>query len=309
MPNQTVDATVRCAPVNDPVFCSFVNVPLPDKPHWWQWPTVLSLDAPAVTISWQWLFARLCGIELGWAEPTIVAASIWLAYVADRWFEGWRVAPSAMRTQRHRFYQQHRWAVAAVWVLVLLLDLGVAFWHLSERELIAGILLLGPTLLYLLSHQLLHRHRRWRAPKEVCIAFLLAGGAAVFVVASPAAQVTALVGPVIVFGALCFANVALIAVWEQEVDETHGQVSLARQFRGAAGVSRAFPWVLAVATAGAMYLPWPLPRAAAVCGVASALLLAALDRFEHRIGWQLARVLADFVLLTPAVLFVRAGLK
>ncbi len=258
-------------------------------------------------MSWQWLFAKLAGVQLGWAEPAVVAASIWLAYAADRWFEGWRVAPSAMRTQRHRFYQHHRWAVAAVWVAVLAADVGTAFWQLTERELVAGTLLLAPTLLYLFSHQLLHRHRRWRAPKEFCIAFLLAGGASVFVIAAPAAAIETALGPLIIFSALCFANLALIAVWEQEVDATHGQVSLARQFRGAAGVSRAFPWVLAAASAVSIVSPLHVPRDAAVCGIASALLLALLDRVEHRIGWQLARVLADFVLLTPAVLFLQTS--
>ena len=270
---------------------------------------MLSLDAPAVTVSWQWLFATVCGVHLHWPESTVVAISIWLAYVADRWFEGWRVAPDAMRTQRHRFYQQHRWAVATAWCVGLLADLAIAFSALTERELTAGVVLLAPTLLYLLSHQLLHRHRRWRAPKEVCIAFLLAGGASVFVVAAPGVNIEPLFAPIVIFGALCFANVALIAVWEQEIDETHGQVSLARQFRGAAGVSRAFPWVLAAVIAATLFSPLPVSRPAAACGIASALLLAVLDRAEHRIGWQLSRVLADFVLLTPAVLFVRSWLK
>lgn len=32
--------------------------------RWWQWPTVLSLDAPAVAVGWQWLFSRTAGADL-----------------------------------------------------------------------------------------------------------------------------------------------------------------------------------------------------------------------------------------------------
>ena len=36
---------------------------VPGKPHWWQWPTILSLDAPAVALLWQWQLARVAGLS------------------------------------------------------------------------------------------------------------------------------------------------------------------------------------------------------------------------------------------------------
>ncbi len=266
---------------------------------------MLSLDAPLVVLVWQWLFAAEAHVALDWPQPFVLGASVWLAYAADRWFEGWRVAPALMRTQRHRFYQRHRWEVATVWLVVLAADLGVACWRLTPREFLAGAAFLAPTLLYLLSHQLVHRHRRWRAPKELCIAVLLAGGAALFVAATPGAAIRPLIGPVALFGALCFTNVALIAVWEREVDETHGQVSLARQFRGATAITRALPIALAAIGAVSAVAPLGVPRIAAHCVAASGLLLVLIDRAETRIGWQLARVLADGALLTPAIPLLR----
>lgn len=274
--------------------------PLPPV-RWWQWPTVLSCDAPLVVVVWQRLFAVLDGVTLHWADSVVLAGSVWLAYAADRWFEGWRVAPDLMRTPRHRFYQQWRWPMAGVWAAVLAGDLAVAFGFLTARELLAGTLLLGPTLLYVLSHQLLHRHHRWRAPKEFWIAGLLAGGAALFVLAAPGARIRPVAGAVGLFGALCFANVALISVWEREVDESHGQVSLARQFRRAAGFSRTLPWLLAVAGIVGVAVPGGLPPVAAYCVTASALLLGLVDRIEPRIGRRAARVLVDAALLTPAL--------
>ena len=35
---------------------------VPGRPHWWQWLTILSLDAPVVAVLWQWLLARVAGI-------------------------------------------------------------------------------------------------------------------------------------------------------------------------------------------------------------------------------------------------------
>src|SRR5262245_35757149 len=96
------------------------------RPSWWQWPTVLSLDAPVVALLWQWLLARSARVTLGSAEAFVLGSSVWLAYAADRWIEGWRLAPDQIRTQRHAFYQRWRWPVAVTWSLVLAADLALA---------------------------------------------------------------------------------------------------------------------------------------------------------------------------------------
>jgi hypothetical protein len=194
----------------------------------------------------------------------VLGASVWLAYAADRWIEGWRLASDRIRTQRHHFYQRWRWPVAALWLLVLAADLGIAFGQLTRREIAAGLLLLAPVLAYLLSHQLIHRHHRWRAPKELCVAALLAAGVALFPLAQSTVALRPLVAPLALFTLLCLANCALISAWEHAIDETHGQTSLARQFRRSAAVSRTLPWLLAVAAAR--------PRAAPGANLALAAL-------------------------------------
>jgi hypothetical protein len=271
------------------------------KPRWWQWPTVLSLDAPAVALSWQWLLSWVAGVVLGWHHVFILGASVWLAYAADRWIEGWRLAPEQIRTQRHRFYQHRRWPLAIVWLVMFGLDLTVALARLSAVEFEAGLLLLGPVLLYLLSHQLVHRHHPARAPKEICVALLLTGGVSVFVIPQAGAATRSLLEPIVLFGLLCFANCALISTWEHRVDEAHGQTSFALQYRRARAFSRALPWIIAgVSVFLGLVGPGPV-RVAAFCATGSGVLLGAVDRAEHRIGWQLARVLADLVLLTPLI--------
>jgi hypothetical protein len=273
-----------------------------ESARWWQWPTILSLDAPAVAVLWQAALARAAGVELHWAHSAVLGASVWLAYAADRWIEGWRLDWRDIRTERHFFYRQWRWPVAAVFVVVLAADLAVAFTELQWIEIGTGLLLIVPVLLYLLSHQLIHRHSRWRLPKELIVAGLLTGGACVFLVRS--AHVADLAAAASLFALLCFTNCALISSWERDVDLSHGQTSLAVDRDGAHQHGWAFPqlpWLVAIVSAFAYAGNDGPSRTVAACALASALLLAVVDRLERRAGWRAARVLADIVLMTPVV--------
>lgn len=280
-------------------FIGSVQTSVPGKPYWWQWLTIWSLDAPAVALLWQWLLERVHGGTLLWHHRLVLGASVWLAYAADRWIEGWRLAPAQVRTQRHHFYQRARWPLACLWLLVLGADLGTAFTQLSRRELEAGFFLLAPVLAYLLSHQLAHRHHPWRVPKEICVAVLLAGGVALFPALQPTEHQHAFVAALLLFTLLCFANCALISAWESEVDKTHGQTSLALQFRRAANLSRRLPWIIVGLATLFGCLSGNRVLSTAACTVASGLLLIAIDYLERKTSWQLARVLADVALMTP----------
>jgi hypothetical protein len=276
----------------------------PSAPAWWQWPTVLSLDAPVVAVLWQWEFAHVARASLRPAHGFVLAASVWIAYVADRWIEGWRLAPEKIATERHFFYQRWRWPVAACVGAALAADLAVAFMSLGRCEIEAGLPLLAAVLAYLLSHQLIHARNRWRLPKEMCTAVLLGWGAALFPAAVPGGGPASLVSSVALFAALCFANCALISIWERAVDRSHGQTSLAGQFPQGAEWSRRLPWALAVVAAILGCAAGGDARTAAFCAAAAALLLAAVDRLQERCGRRLARVLADVALMTPMAPFI-----
>ena len=114
--------------------------------RWWQWPTVLSLDAPIVVVAWQFLLASVAGVRLGWPHGFVLAASVWLSYSADRWIEGWRLAPASIRTARHSFYQRRRWLLFLIWLAVLAANLAVALTRLSRQELVSGWLIVPPVL-------------------------------------------------------------------------------------------------------------------------------------------------------------------
>ncbi len=280
------------------------GVELADRASWWQWPTILSLDAPVVTMVWQQLLAHVAGVRLGWPYAFVLGASVWLAYAADRWTEGWRLPAGQVRTQRHRFSQRRRSAIASVWAGVFAADLAVAVACLSRRELAAGLLLLAFVLPYLLSHQLAHRDRRWRVPKELCVAALLTGGVAVFIVIRAGALPITL--PLATFGVLCFCNCALISTWEHEVDAVQGQTSIARQFRRGAALSHALPWTMVAASLALLLLGNGPSADVAGYATGSSLLLAGIDAVEPRTGWPLARLLADAALLTPLLALLHA---
>ncbi len=276
-------------------------------PRWWQWPTILSLDAPAVVVLWQGLISRSAGVPARAPEEIVLGSSVWLAYAADRWIEGWRLAPESIKTHRHRFHQRWRWPMLAVWTVVLALDIREAAGGLTAGEFRGGLLVLLPVAAYLLSHQLVHRSSRWRAPKEVCVALLLGAGAAVFLVGRPGADLRGMSVPLALFVLLCFSNCALISVWEHEVDRSHGQTSLALQFGRAAALSRALPWAAAAASAAVWVCGLPHARAAAACAAASGVLLGLVDLAEPGIGRSRARVLADVALMTPLVWLLVGG--
>jgi len=267
---------------------------------WWQWPTVLSLDAPIVVIGWQVLLASVARVRLGWPHVFVLAVSIWLSYSADRWIEGWRLAPDAIRTARHAFYQRRRWMLLPLWIAALAADVSVALTRLSRHELISGWLIVPPVLAYLLSHQLVHRNHPWRVPKEICVALLLGAGAAVFPIAAAGIENGPLWLTLALFVALAFANCALISVWEAEVDRSHGQTSLALRSGGHGWIHRV-PWVVAGLAALLGVMADGSLRIAVSCAVSSAILLGIVDVLHLKLGWRVSRVLVDAALITPLI--------
>ena len=270
------------------------------RPAWWQWPTVLSLDAPAVAVVWQALFAAALGVSLRPHHAWLLGIATWLVYVADRWFEGLAIDPTRVGTQRHRFYQRHRAGVAGLALAVAAAGALLAGTRLTRVEWGAGAGVALPVGLYLVAGLRRNRPAR-RLPKEAQVAVLFALGAACFPLLHAGSSGLRLAGPLVAFALLCFANLVLIARWERAVDAAHGQGSLPLERPALDPLWRATPWL--IAAGAALAVPGAAARTAPAlgCVAASALLLGALDLAEARIGRQRARALADFVLLTPLV--------
>lgn len=282
---------------------------VPGRVRWWQWPTVLSLDAPLVAIAWQGAVGHAVSASAAPHHAVLLGIGVWLAYAADRWIEGWRLTPATVRTQRHYFFLRWRWPSFGVWLGVLAAGVELAFRELGAREWLFSLGLLGPTLAYLLSHQFLHRDNPWRVPKEVCVAGILAVGVALYPAATtngPPAAVLPLVAPTGLFFLLALANCLLISDWEREVDRAQGQTSLALHHPAARALAARLPWVVAALALTQAFAHHGPARAVALCAAVAALLLGGLARVQARLGRERARVLADLVLLTPLGLWLVA---
>jgi hypothetical protein len=179
--------------------------------------------------------------------------------------------------------------------------LTAAFTQLRSREIAIGLIVLAPVLIYLLSHQLVHRDHPWRVPKEFCVALLFAAGVSCFPIAREPGALRMLSIPLVLFGSLCLANCTLISLWETEVDRTHGQTSIALQYPRGHRLVRLLPWLLALLSAGFAAHETGAVQIAALCAAASGGMLGAVDLAHVRCGRQLARVLADMALTTPLV--------
>ena len=277
-----------------------------DAVRWWEWPTVLSLDAPLVAVCWQALFARMAGVTPDTGHMLMLGGCVWLIYAADRWIDGWRLRDGQTATQRHRFYARHRWKILPLWLAVFVAG-SVSVWTvLSAAQLRAGFALAGLAGAYVVIHQGIHRSRLSGLPKEVLAASIFAAGCALC--PGTTAVVDHALGffpAVVLFACLCFSNIVMIASWEKEVDRAQGNPSLALQWRSAGAAAR-YVALLVVVMAVAMFLyDHGRTHGAFLALGASALLLLGVDALEPRFGSRAARVIADAVLLVPLLIFLR----
>ena len=138
-------------------------------------------------------------------------------------------------------------------------------------------------------------------PKELCVALLFAAGIAIFSLVQVPVDFHHGGILLILFGLLCFADCALISIWEDEVDRQHGQTSLALQYPGGHWLVRLLPWIIALVALGFISHATGISRIALGCISGSAILLGLIDLRQKRRGREWARIWADFALLTPLI--------
>lgn len=96
---------------------------------WWQWPNLLSLDAPIVAMVWLWIVGaceRMVFLREIYAAVFLI---VWGVYLLDRIIDAWRTKGRALEkpTARHDFYRRN-WApmmgllggvgAVAVWLIL-----------------------------------------------------------------------------------------------------------------------------------------------------------------------------------------------
>ncbi len=266
---------------------------------------VLSLDAPLVAIVWQNLFARTAHIALRPHHVALLFAATWTVYAADRWTEGFDIAPASVSTQRHRFYQQHPRAIGIAIILAASAALTLAIKTLTPAEWRWSLGLGAGVGAYLLLGPLLRKLTALHISKEIVIALLFAGGTACFPLALSQGTRELIILPIAWFAALCLVNLVLISLWEREADSAHGTASIATLHPALSRTIRIVPWILFSAATLAIFYAKDSSHPALLCTASSTALMGILDLLEPTLGRQPARVLVDAALLTPLLFILR----
>jgi hypothetical protein len=264
---------------------------------WYLWLNVLNLDAPLITVAWQWLFARTAGYALHPAEAGALFLAVWIVYAGDRVLDGFRLSVGPTTAARHRFGQRHARALMVGIGLAGVVGAWLALTHLPLGVLAAGAGLGALVVGYFFWNQLAGTRfgRGWL--KEVVVSLVFAGGAALVPLVN--AFSWAVLGEAVGFAVVCFANCLLIARLERERDVARGETSIALRFGEGARPSLLVAGGLALVMLAVLVMAGF--TATGVSLLASAALIAAAPWVERRLGADGTCAWADLALLTPLV--------
>jgi hypothetical protein len=262
---------------------------------------LLSLDAPAVAVTWTWFTARITGTAVPLTTFVAMGLAVWVLYAADRLLDTRALDPfgdAGDFEARHFFHHRHRTefacglVVATVALAILLPRLAPDSIHLylTEGALMAGYFVL------IHATPLRGGRRRVALPKEMMVGPFFAAATFIPTVArSPGVRV-ALLPEALLFAALCCLNCLFIYAWEHPKPEAHWMTNLA---------VRRIPLLVLLLAAASVVVAlahrslWLYPEA---CATSAAILLM-LDRMRSVLSRPTLRAAADAALLTP-LLFV-----
>lgn len=267
----------------------------------WLWPNLLGLDAPAVAVAWQWLFARVFGADLPAVFHLILGLSVWCVYLADRLYDAGRAPEKGVHTDRLRFTKRHFPLLSAITAAAAIANLFLIVRHIPRPLMVTGLITAGLLGVYYLIRLKGNSRFASAVPREIlcgmifglgCViaphAFLPSGGGFGFFVAT------------LLLGLVCSANCVLISLWEKEEDIAGNDRSMATSpSRIIPHMANALTVLIFLAAATAFIGPWQIHLAAAV----SALALRLMLQFESRLSQRTLRANADAVLLAP-LLFI-----
>lgn len=252
------------------------------------WLNLVCLDAPAVAVSWQWLFARTFDVTLPRGASAALFCTAWLIYLADRFGDSLSLGDVVPTSRRQDFCMRHRGAWLVAIGTIAAVDLVIVCTQLDAIAIIAGASVGAFALLYLMINRL--KPSLWRAIplKEVSIGFIFAAGSMVGLLRS----LTSAALPMwLCFATLCSLNCISIAVWERDFDLAQHRVSIATTFPM---VSRLLiPVTIALCLTSYIFGTAELAL--------SAGLLAAIHALRQKIEPDIRTALADLVLLTPSL--------
>lgn len=247
-----------------------------------KWITLLSLDAPLVTVAWQALISKTTSSHQSWHHYTIVFLSVWLGYAADRWFDTLkRERPSS---PQHSFTSEKKISVASIWILTCIIAISLSIATLTQTELTRGIILMCASLAYTLFAQKARRLKIYPFAKSAFTSSLVLAACLVFQLPNSLSLLA-----ILAIWFLFLSNCLFIRNWDRPEKRsilTGGLVSMLCCF------------ALGVATLLTQH-----PKIGIAC-LASATLLAGLNLSSRSHPLTSKRTLADLCLLSPLPLLL-----
>jgi hypothetical protein len=243
------------------------------RPHFWQWPNILGLDAVIIAVTWQWMIkAENATLEI--SSSLVLGLSVWLTYLADRLFDIQKTKNKPLNSIRHQFMRSRKSVIWPLWWLILGLNVSLAITLLPRELIFRGVILLLATLGYVYCTQ---KIKNFRFPKEIAVGIIFTAGILIFHESAISLAVT------IPMTLLFTSNCLMLSEKERVLDQALEQHSWGT-----------LPWIIPITLfltliSAIGFLPVALP---------ASLMLICCYQFRAYLKSETYRVLVDASLLT-----------
>jgi len=267
----------------------------------WLWPNLLSLDAPAVAIAWQLLFARCFRVHVPAADTMLLGFSVWMIYVADHVIDAFKIQSKKSLAARHFFCQHHLPRVLPFFIAALCTTMWVGVSELDRTTVLAGLIMSAAIVFYFVAVHAAPKSwaRYW--PKELAVGLLFGVGTCLPVLAEMGGRSERMLLPLAMFTMLLSVNAVSIEYWERRLTEMWQPITrwIGRHLTAVALCVSSASLCLGVSSR-----MWPGPAALYFAGAAGGFSLVALGNTRLKLSSDALRVLADAALLAPAVILL-----
>jgi hypothetical protein len=262
------------------------------------WLNLVCLDAPLVSVTWLWLFARTFHATVDPVNCAALFLTAWLIYLGDRLADTYSLRDGEPRSLRHEFCRNHRPIWIGALAVIAATDACLIWRSIEAETLLAGAVIGTLALLYLVLNHSLGEAWLHLPLKELAVGFLFAAGTLVLLFPVSPPITGALVWSGIAFVWLGTFNCISIAYWERELDSAQRKASFATRYPG---LDRHLGKLLSALALSSGVAAIIYQESAPILGCVSmsSFLLALLDFNRGRIGRDQRTALADLVLLTP----------
>ena len=272
---------------------------------WWLYANLLSLDAPVVAVVWLGVFSRAFESSVNASVYAVLFLAVWSIYIADRLVDGLRQKNWRLAAARHRFVHRHQKRFIGLMLVILPLTAVIALTTLPIDLIVAGCILGAAVVLYFTAFVRLFPKMKPLRAKEFACGFVFAVGTSFGVDAVRHGVMTDLarvISAILLFAALCIYNCLIIAARERHSDQANDPASASVWWKYLDRDLAVFGTILIMASG----IGWSLSSLFFIypaCFV-SAVALASVHFFHHRISDSMSRVLVDVALLSPLLLLI-----